>query len=172
MSEENTTRETNSVKASGSYKSALFIALAVLNTLAILFIGIFVYNEQRQDGVGSMTEAIKETPGEESNMEAQRVGELIPLKTFLVNLAGSRGRKLVKLSMELEIEGEGIQKEIDHLRPKIRDIIIILLSSKSYAEISNRQGKEKLRDEIRDQVNLFLTKGQIRSVYFTQLIFS
>ena len=155
-----------------SRKSTLFIALAVMNTMAILLIGIFVYKEYRQNHANLMTQIIDRTETDKINTNVQVIGELVPLETFLVNLAGSRGRKLVKLSMELEVEGEGIQEEVIRLRPKIRDIIIILLSSKSYAEISNRKGKEELRDEIRDQVNLFLTTGQIRSVYFTQLIFS
>lgn len=153
----------------------LFLALAIVNTVAILFISIsvFVYKGKNDNGWGD-SQFVEGLPGDDGHMneETKRVGKLIPLDTFLVNLAGSRGRKLVKLNMELEIQGEDIQEEMDRLRPKIRDIIIILLSSKSYEDISDRKGKEELRDEIRDQVNLFLTKGRIRSVYFTQLIFS
>ncbi|MCB0385939.1 MAG: flagellar basal body-associated FliL family protein, partial [Bdellovibrionales bacterium] len=33
-------------------------------------------------------------------------------------------------------------------------------------------GKEAMRDEIRDQVNLFLTRGKIKRVYFTEFIFN
>lgn len=100
------------------------------------------------------------------------IGKLIPLETFLVNLSGSRGRKLAKINMELEINNDEVQLEIDKLKPKIRDIIIIILSSKSYAQISTKEGKDVLRDEIRDQVNLFLTKGQIKRVYFTEFIYN
>jgi flagellar FliL protein len=65
-----------------------------------------------------------------------------------------------------------VQEEIEKLKPKIRDIIIIIVSSKTYAQISAKEGKDQLRDEIRDQVNLFLTKGQIQKVYFTEFIFN
>ena len=51
-------------------------------------------------------------------------------------------------------------------------IIIIIISSKTYAEISSREGKDALREEIKNQVNLFLTKGQIVNVFFTEFIFS
>jgi flagellar FliL protein len=58
------------------------------------------------------------------------------------------------------------------VKPKIRDIIIIVLSSKTYAEVSTKEGKDELREEIRDKVNLFLTKGQINRVYFTEFIYN
>ncbi len=74
--------------------------------------------------------------------------------------------------MELEVSNGEVQEEIDKLKPKIRDIIIIIVSSKTYAQISTKEGKDQLRDEIRDQVNLFLTKGQIQKVYFTEFIFN
>lgn len=64
------------------------------------------------------------------------------------------------------------KKEIDKLKPKVRDIIIILLSAKTYAQVSTKEGKDSLREEIRDQVNLFLTKGQIKRVYFTEFIYN
>lgn len=89
-----------------------------------------------------------------------------------MNLSGSRGRKLAKINMELEVSNVEVQEEIQQLKPKIRDIIIIILSSKTFAQVSTPEGKEQLRDEIRDQVNLFLTKGQITKVYFTEFISS
>ena len=73
---------------------------------------------------------------------------------------------MVKVNIELEVNGDEVQAEIDKLKPKIRDIIIIILSSKTYSEVSTKDGKDILRDEIRDQVNLFLTKGQIQRIIF------
>jgi flagellar FliL protein len=100
------------------------------------------------------------------------IGKLIPLETFLVNLAGSRGQKLVKINMELEVNNADVQMEIEKLKPKIRDIIIIIVSGKSYQQLSTKEGKDALREEIRDQVNLFLTKGQINRVYFTEFLYN
>ena len=81
-------------------------------------------------------------------------------------------KKLAKINMELEVNNNEVQKEIEKLKPKIRDIIIIILSSKTYAQVSIKEGKDALREEIRDQVNLFLTKGQINRVYFTEFIYN
>jgi flagellar FliL protein len=100
-----------------------------------------------------------------------KVTEEKPIR-FLVNVAGSRGRKLLKINMELEVDGNEVQGELEKLKPKIRDIIIITLSSKTYAEVSTREGKEGMRDKIKDQVNLFLTKKKIKQIYFTEFIFN
>jgi flagellar FliL protein len=111
------------------------------------------------------------TQQEESESE-EFIGKLVPLETFLVNLAGSRGRKLVKINMELEVSNDEVQVEIDKLKPKVRDMIIIIVSGKSYAQMSDKKAKDTLRNEIRDKVNLFLTKGKIKNVYFTEFIYN
>jgi flagellar FliL protein len=98
------------------------------------------------------------------------IGKLVPLETFLVNISGSRGRKLVKINMELEVTNAEVQEEVEKIKPKIRDYIIIIVSSKTFAEISTKEGKNALREEIKNQINLFLTKGQINKVYFTEFI--
>ena len=100
------------------------------------------------------------------------IGKTIPMETFLVNLSGNRGNKLLKVNMDLELEGGKIADEIDKRKPQIRDIIIILLSSKTYAQLSSPEGKEFLRDEIRDTVNSFLTTGKIKRVLFTEFLFN
>lgn len=100
------------------------------------------------------------------------IGKTIPMETFLVNLSGNRGNKLLKVNMDLEVEGGKISEEIDKRKPQIRDIIIILLSSKTYAQLSTPEGKEFLREEIRDTVNSFLTSGKIKRVLFTEFIFN
>ncbi|MFN7904858.1 MAG: flagellar basal body-associated protein FliL [Pseudobdellovibrionaceae bacterium] len=61
---------------------------------------------------------------------------------------------------------------MDKRKSQVRDIIIILLSSKTYDEVSNREGKESLRNEIKEQLNSFLTTGEISAVYFTEFIYN
>ncbi|MEK7355758.1 MAG: flagellar basal body-associated FliL family protein, partial [Bdellovibrionota bacterium] len=97
--------------------------------------------------------------------EAQEyIGQTVPLETFLVNLSGNRGNKLLKVNMELEVDGSKVAGEIDKRKPQIRDIIIILLSSKTYPQLNSPEGREFLREEIRDTVNSFLTTGKIKRV--------
>ena len=162
------------VAASGN-KPILFIILAVVNMLVVVGVGAMIYlNQKKEAGQPKVDHIIA---GESEAQRKQReepdfIGKLIPLEQFLVNLSGARGQKLVKVNMELEVSNDDVQKEIEKSKPKIRDIIIILLSSKSYEQVATAEGKDALREEIRDHVNLFLTKGQIKRVYFTEFIYN
>ena len=153
----------------------LLIVLVIVNMLVVAGIGIMIHlgreKEAAEPNIDNVIQGASVAQKQEE-LEADFIGKLVPLETFLVNLAGSRGRKLLKINIELEVDSDDVQTEIEKLKPKIRDIIIITLSSKTYAQVSTREGKESMRDEVRDQVNLFLTKGKIKRVYFTEFIFN
>lgn len=156
-------------------KPTLYIVLVIINMLVVAGVGGMVWmGKKQQEAEIGIDDVIKgeRLAQEEEARNKDFIGSLIPLETFLVNLSGSRGRKLLKINMELEVDGEEVQAEVEQLKPKIRDIIIVILSSKTYAQVSTKDGKDTLRAEIRDQVNLFLTKGQIKRVYFTELIYN
>lgn len=157
---------------SGS-KPIVLIVLVVVNMLVVLGVGFMLYKNSQKPT--STIEQVVEGVHHDDKAEAEKVeevGKVIPLETFIVNLAGSKGRKVLKVNMELEIKGEDIIQEIDNRKAQIRDFIIIILSSKTYDEVSTKEGKDNLRNEIKDQVNSFLSKGKIMNVYFTELIYN
>jgi flagellar FliL protein len=154
-------------------KPTLFILLAVINMAVVMAVGAMLYlGQKKKEAEPGIDDVIKgeheQVQKEEKNKEF--IGKLVPLETFLVNVSGSRGRKLVKMNMELELTNAEVQEEVEKIKPKIRDYIIIIASSKTFAEISTKEGKDALREEIKNQINLFLTKGQITKVYFTEFI--
>jgi flagellar protein FliL len=154
-------------------KPAVLIALVVLNMLVVLGVGFMVWKARQTPpaAIDQVIEGEKKTQDQEAQTP-EAVGKVIPLETFIVNLAGSKGRKVLKVNMELEVIGADIISEIDNRKAQIRDFIIIILSSKTYEEISTKEGKDYLRGEIRDNINTFLSKGKITNVYFTELIYN
>ena len=157
-------------------RPTFFIILAVVNMLVVAAVAVLLYKgRQKEEAHPRIDDVItgeaKAQQGEKTDDE-QFIGTLIPMETFLVNLAGSRGNKVAKINLELEVDGAKVQEEIEKRKPQVRDIIIILLSSKTFDQVSTREGKDGLRDEIRDTVNSFLTKGAIKRVYFTEFIFN
>ena len=154
-------------------KPTLFILLAIINMAVVVGVGVMLYlGQKKKEAEPGIDDVIK---GEHEQVKKEEqskdfIGKLVPLETFLVNVSGSRGRKLVKMNMELELTNAEVQEEVEKIKPKIRDYIIIIASSKTFAEISTKEGKDALREEIKNQINLFLTKGQITKVYFTEFI--
>jgi len=157
-----------------SQKPILFIILSIINMLVVAGVGVMLHlNRQKEAAKPSIEDVIEgehKAQKEDDSKDDQFIGQVIPMETFLVNLAGSRGGKLGKINMELEVDGPKVQEEIEKRKPQIRDIIITLLSSKSYEQVSFKEGKDSLREEVKDTVNSFLTKGHIKRVFFTEFI--
>ncbi|MFN8792388.1 MAG: flagellar basal body-associated protein FliL [Bdellovibrionales bacterium] len=179
MAEEKAAAESPAA-ASGGQKPLLFIILAVVNMIVVAVVGALIYlgkkKEAAQPTIDNVIAGEKQTAEQEANAKKEFVGKVVPMETFIVNLAGSKGRRVAKVNMELELkeaEGEGkIAAEIEQRKAQIRDIIIIILSSKSYEEVSSREGKDNLRSEIKDTINSFLTTGKISNVFFTEFIYN
>lgn len=177
MAESNAAQQAQAAPPAGGpgQKPTPFIILTIINMIVVVGIGVMIYLGQKkrlaEPGVDHVIKGEAATQDEE-HKNTDFIGKLVPMETFLVNLAQSRGRKLAKINLEFEVGSQDVQAEIEKLKPRIRDMVIMIISDKSLAQVSSKEGKDVLREEIRNQVNLFLTKGQIKNVYFTEFIFN
>ncbi|QPJ62723.1 MAG: hypothetical protein G3M70_12890 [Candidatus Nitronauta litoralis] len=102
--------------------------------------------------------------------QQEPVGVMVPLEPFIVNLAGSQGKRFLKVTMTLELNDPGTRPEYNDNTEKIVDSILVLLSSKTFEEVYSVQGKFKLKDEITTRVNRFLLVGHVKDIYFTEFV--
>jgi flagellar FliL protein len=162
--------------AKASKQTLILMILAVVNMVVVAGVGFMIFQGKKKDAAEPKIEHVikgeHETQEKEKKEEKEVIGKVIPLETFLVNLAGSKGRRVAKLNLEMEVESEAVSSEIEQRKAQIRDIIIVLLSSQTYDQISNKDGQDQLKEQIKDTVNKFLTKGKIKQVYFTDFIYS
>jgi len=176
VAEENAAAAGGAAPEGKGSKPILLYALVVLNMLVVGGVGAMLYlgkkKEAAQATIDKVVEGEAQAQVEDKAKEDQFVGQMIPMETFYVNLAGNRGSRLLKVNMEFEVESDKLRDEIDKRKPQIRDLVILTLSSKTFKDLETRQGKENLRDEIRDTINAFLTKGKIKSVHFTEFIYN
>jgi flagellar FliL protein len=100
---------------------------------------------------------------------AAGASQFIP-ESFTVNLADTSGAHFAIVDVSIEVTDDFVREEVTRLKPRIRDFIVVILSSKTYDQIASVDGRDFLREEIRNKVNGYLTKGQIKSVYFTKFI--
>lgn len=106
----------------------------------------------------------------EKNKIEDTLGILFPLETFIVNLSEDSGKRYLKTTLELELPDEVSQQEVEKRIPQIRDNLLVLLSSKSFNDISTIKGKYKLKDEIITRLNTILVNGKVKQVYFTEFV--
>lgn len=90
--------------------------------------------------------------------------------TFLVNLSDPGGKRYLKVSMQFELSGQKVNEEITKRNVEMRDMIIMLLSSKEYSEIGNATGKISLKRELLTRLNKMLHAGQVKEIYFTEFL--
>lgn len=116
--------------------------------------------EQSKDGT-----APPPPPGEVKGYK-----DLVTLPTFVVNLADPLGRRYLKLSMDVEVADEKVVMEINASQSKIRDAVILLLSSKSFQELSTIESKILLKKQLVERLNQVLGGPKVLRVFFTEMV--
>jgi len=119
--------------------------------------GLYVFNNV----LGAKKEAAKAPPV---------IGSLWSLDPFIVNLLDNNGERYLKVVMQLEVGDPSVIQELDLVKPRVRDGILDLLSSKTLADLSDAAGKQRLREEIILRVNNAISRGRISKVYFTEFV--
>jgi flagellar FliL protein len=157
-------------------RSLILMILVVINSLAFAGVGfgLYQYSKATREAVKSVTEIddVKDDAAAKTDKKAAEPEiKLVALETFYVNLDGSEGYKLLKVTMSLEVDKSEVQDEILKRQAQVRDMIIILLTSKRYGEVSGENAQDKLKSEIIDTVNSILTKGKIKKILFTEFLF-
>ena len=155
------------------------LILIVVGVLALAGGGYFAYtNFFQEEAVEESAE--KDKNGEEGGEEGAGgenaeelppgVGVMFTMDPFVVNLAGSNGKRFLKVTATLELSSPEVNPEFEENLQKITDSILVLLSSKSFEDVYSVQGKFKLKDEITTRVNRFLVVGHVKDAYFTEFI--
>lgn len=97
-------------------------------------------------------------------------GVIFDMEPFIINLADVQEVRYLKITMKLELESQEASLQLAGRNAQMRDLILVLLSSKDSAAIRTTQGKFQLRDEITQRVNGLLPKPAVRTVYFTDFV--
>jgi flagellar FliL protein len=92
----------------------------------------------------------------------------VSLPPFVVNLADPNARRYLKIVLDVEMTSTPELLEAN--QAKIRDSLLLLLSSKTSQDLSTLEGKILLRKEIVDRINQALGQAKVARVYFTDFV--
>lgn len=104
------------------------------------------------------------------HVAAAGAGGMRPLDPFLANLADETSSRYLKMSLQVEFVDAEPPAAFESRLPQIRDVILTLVTSKTFAEIRTAEGKERLREDVIDRINHVLAQEAVKSVYFTEFI--
>lgn len=161
--EEDATEEAES--GGGSKKLIIIVAVVVL-LVVVGGVGAFLALGGSGQGDEDGEEDFEEDVEEDEEMDAPAA--ILPLETFIVNLQVKGS--FLKSTVQLEFAEPELPPTVESDVPKIRDAIIRVLSGKSSADILTVEGKERLREELRDTVNDAIGAEDVTQVYFTEFI--
>jgi len=157
-------------------KKKPILLLAVIGTAALIGIGGIVFgivksSGKKAGGGASASEASVASGTEERAQEGMvEMGPIYKLENLLLNLADGDERRYLKVTIELEMSDSEVIPEVEKRLPKIRDALILLLSSKTSSEIQTPEGQLMLRQQIAKRLSAILGQGTIKDVYLTQFL--
>lgn len=158
-------------------KKMLFIIVGVVVLLAVAGGAFFMLKGSKKPADGEADDAATdestdagEGKGGEGGKEGKGglSGSIIPLDTFIVNLQVKGS--FLKTTIQLEFGEPGQPHTLESDMPKVRDAIIRIMSGKTAQDILSVEGKEKLREEVKDGVNNAMGSEDVVNVYFTEFI--
>jgi flagellar FliL protein len=168
--EDNMLEGLEAAEAGGKKKSMGMIIGIIVGLLVLGGGGYYAYITFLQE------KPAEEVPVEVEKGAAEEIGEdvnlgvMFPLAPFILNLAGSEGKRFLKVTISLELSTPEVHVELKKNIQKVTDSILVLLSSKSFEDVYSVQGKFKLKDEVTTRVNRFLLVGHVKDAYFTEFI--
>jgi flagellar FliL protein len=111
--------------------------------------------------------------GEEEEEIVEETVGILEMETFLTNINDSSGERYAKLQLKLAVAPEEMAAEVTEdalLMAKLRDQVLTLISSKTFEQLSDPQGKETLRTEIQERLSPLVEGGELKEVLFAEFV--
>ncbi len=95
--------------------------------------------------------------------------KIITMEQFTVNLSTAVGTppRFVRVIVAVEVPTEDTSTELTQKMPQARNAILDLFNSKRPADLQTGEGRNFLKDEIRNALNSFLVTGKVKGVFFS-----
>jgi flagellar FliL protein len=122
--------------------------------------------DKKEDGHGDAKGGAEHGAGAKKSSD---FGKMVTLEQFTVNLStpGSVNPKFVRVNISLEVPSEDAENEVNQKMPQVRNAVIDLFNSKRPADLATAEGRDYLKEEIRNALNGFMITGKVKGVFFT-----
>lgn len=98
----------------------------------------------------------------------------LPLSpAFVVNFEHKGGIRYLQLSLQVMSFDEAAVEKVEANMPAVRNNLILLFSGQDYNFLTTVEGKEKLREEVRDSINELIHlagSSKVNEVFFTGFV--
>lgn len=169
-------------------KKLLIIILAAVLVVVLAGGGAAFFLLKKSDNPDDEEEVAEETVKKDKDKKKKKKEHGAPpvfanLDPFTVNLVPESGDQYLQVVISVELEDAAGELAVKAAMPKIRNNITLLLSGKKASELLPKEGKEKLAEELKDEINvaiepptrtkkgeLIMPEGPAKAVLFTSFI--
>jgi flagellar FliL protein len=92
------------------------------------------------------------------------------MEPIVVNLFDPTGKRYIQIRLALELKDKKMEEEIKINEPKIKDVIISTLSTKTPEDVLQPEAKDLIKNELLQKINSALGEEAISNIYITQYI--
>ncbi len=105
---------------------------------------------------------------EDENPDAPPI--LVDIADITINLADTDVSRFLRAKIKLEVRSPEAQAKVEQNMIKINDMVITVLSSKTFAEIRTPQGKYDLKEDLIYRINRLVGGKPVKNLYFTDFV--
>jgi flagellar FliL protein len=126
-------------------------------------------DDEKSEGGGD--HAPKESKkGHGKKKEGHSIGALLPIESVIVNVAETQGRRFLKASLTLEVEGEEAAEAATTRLPVLRGAVIDVLAAKNLDQLVAPDARALIRGEILETLNEKSENVEFSDLFFTEFI--
>jgi flagellar protein FliL len=124
--------------------------------------------------VDSHGNPVKGEGGKIGGLFSKKSSVVATLEQFTVNLATSPGMapKFARVVIALDLPSDDTQQELNQKMAQARNSVIDLFNSKRPADLQSGEGRNFLKEEIKNALNSFLVSGKVKAVFFSNFAIS
>ncbi len=94
----------------------------------------------------------------------------LDLADITINLADTDVSRFLRAKIKLELKNEDVRPRVEQHMVEINDMVLTLLSSKTFAEIRTPQGKYDLKEDLVYRINRLVGGKPVKNMYFTDFV--
>ena len=139
----------------------MLISVLMLGLMAGIFISVY---EERDARV-----TVEQKNRTHSAIPASTDEKKVLLEGFVVDQKDNKGNIwIVFCDVSLELENDGTVKVFDSGRVDVRNVVYALLKKEMVKEGLSPEGRSRLKDNIKKELNGLIGEKQVKNVYFTR----